>query len=138
MQTVLVPVRYPMSEHSVRTLTEAVRVADERDAELLVLHVNLFQSGREVSRHDLKAAVEAEVGRLPNARYLVDRAFIVEEQILEEIVAEDPDVVVLGHKQLGRWRRLVNRMLDDPDIAAYLQEHGDTEFVIVEAEGAEA
>lgn len=132
METVLVPVRYPLSEHSARTLSKAVEVAKERDAELLVLHVSLYQNGAEITRQDLKNAVEAEVGRLSNVRYLVDRAFIVEDQILKEIVSEDADIIVLGHKQLGRWRRAVNRMLDDPDIAEYLQQQVDAEFVIVE------
>lgn len=132
MSTVLVPVRFPLSDHSAHTLSKAIEVAEERDAELAVLHVNLYQNGEEVTRPQLKAAIEAEFGRLPNARYLVDRAFIVEDQIMDEIVAEDPDVVVLGHKQLGRWRRAVNRLLDDPDIAEYLQEHIDVEYVIVD------
>lgn len=132
METVLVPVRYPLSEHSTRTLKKAVSIAEDRDAELLVLHVSLYQNGTEITRQELKTAVEAKVGRLTNVRYLVDRAFIVEDQILKEIIAEDADVVVLGHKQLGRWRRAVNNLLDDPDIAQYLQEQVDTEFVIVE------
>lgn len=133
METVLVPVRYPLSDHSIRTLSKAVEEANERDAELLVLHVNLYQNGTEVTRGELKAAVQAEVGPLSNVRYLVDRAFIVEEQILKEIVNEDADVVVLGHKQLGRWRRTVNQLLDDPDIAQYLQQQVDTEFIVVES-----
>lgn len=133
METVLVPVRYPLSEHSARTLQRAVEIADERDAELVVLHVSLYQQGEGVTRHQLKSGVEAEVGRLSNARYLVDRAFIVEDQIMDEIIAEDADVVVLGHKQLAPWRRAINRLLDDPDIAEYLQENVDVEFVIVEA-----
>ncbi len=134
MVIVLVPVRYPISSHSKGTLERAIKVAEERDAELVILHVDLYQDPQEVTRFDLKRAVESEFGRLPNARYLVDRAFIVEDQILEEIVAEDADVVVLGHKQLGRWRRAINRMVDDPDIAEYLQQQIDAEFVIVEDE----
>lgn len=133
METVLVPVRYPLSSHSARTLRKAVEVADKRGAELIILHVDLYQNGSEVTRNDLKEAVQAEMGRIPNARYLVDRAFLVEEQILEEVVAEDPEIVVLGHKQLGRWRRALHRLRDDPDIAEYLQREVDTEFVIVEA-----
>ncbi|MFP4589887.1 MAG: universal stress protein [Halobacteriales archaeon] len=133
MTTVLVPVRYPLTEHSRRTLEKAIDVAEDRGAELVVLHVSLYHYGEEVTGRELKAAVESEFGRLPNARFHVDRAFIVEDQILEEIVAEDADVVVLGHKQLGRWRRAINRLVDDPDVAEYLQDKVDVEFVIVEA-----
>lgn len=131
MTTVLVPVRFPISEHSAHTLSKAIEVAEERDAELVVLHVNPYQNREEVSRYQLKSAVEERFGPLPYARFHVDRAFIVEDQIMDEIITEDPDVVVLGHKQLGRWRRAVNRLLDDPDIAEYLQEHIDVEYVIV-------
>ncbi|WP_197409713.1 universal stress protein, partial [Haloferax profundi] len=46
MTRVVVPVRYPLSRHSRATLEEAVRVARERDAELTVLHVDLYQSNR--------------------------------------------------------------------------------------------
>ncbi|MFW6448912.1 MAG: universal stress protein [Halobacteriota archaeon] len=133
MTKVLVPVRYPLSPHSKRTLEKAIDEAEDREAELVVLHVSLYHHGDEVTRRELKAAVEGEFGRLPNARFLIDRAFIVEDQILEEIVAEDADVVVLGHKQLGRWRRAINRLVDDPDVAEYLQDKVDVEFVIVEA-----
>jgi len=89
MTLVVVPVRYPLTAHSAATLREGVRVADERDADLRVLHVDLFQQGGGVSRQDLKRAVERRIGRLDRARYAVRRGFLVEETILEEAVAED-------------------------------------------------
>jgi hypothetical protein len=48
MTRVLVPVRYPLSRHSKATLEAALDVARERDGELTVLHVDLYQNGREV------------------------------------------------------------------------------------------
>lgn len=131
MSSVLVSVRYPLSEQSTRTLAEAVEVAGERELDLVVLHVDLYQNGRDITRRDLKREVEAELGHLPNARYLVVHGFIVEETILKEILNEQPDVVVLGHKQLSRWRETINRLFDDPNIANYLQQQLDCEFVIV-------
>jgi len=68
---VVVPVRYRLSRHSERTLRRAVRVAEERDAELTVLHVDLYQNGRKVTRTDLKRAVEDSVGELDGTRYAV-------------------------------------------------------------------
>ena len=44
MSLVVVPVRYPPSSHSAATLREAVRVAEERDADLTILHVDLYQN----------------------------------------------------------------------------------------------
>ena len=129
MTLVLVPVRYPLSEHSRATLSEAVSIAEERNASLTVLHVNLYQNSGHISRRDLKRAVEAAVGRFENARYLVRTGFLVEETILEEAIAEDADVVVIGEKQAGRWRRMIRRLVDDPDVERYLREELDSEVV---------
>lgn len=125
------PVRYPLSERSTRTLREAVELADERDAELTVLHVALYQEGRKVSRRDLRAAVEGAVGERPNTRFVVRRGFIVEETILEEAVETDTDVVVVGDRQAGRLRSFVRRVFDGPDVQRYLRHALDCEVVTV-------
>lgn len=126
---VVVPVRYPLSSHSERTLRRAVDVADEMSAELTVLHVNLYQNGRRVTRRDLKAAAESAVGRIPDARYVVREGFIVEETILDEVAAERADVVVIGGKQVGRWRSTIQRLIGDPDVESYLREELDCRVV---------
>ncbi|USZ68190.1 universal stress protein [Halorussus salilacus] len=131
MTRVVVPVRYPLTEHSRRTLSEAIRVADEREASLTVLHVNLYQRGRDVSRTQLKRAVESAVGRIPRSRYVVREGFLVEETILEEVAADEADVVVIGHKQVGRWRRMFRKLTADPDIESFLREKLDAEVVTV-------
>ncbi|MFB6303645.1 MAG: universal stress protein [Haloferacaceae archaeon] len=131
MTLVVVPVRYPLSRHSRATLAEAVDIAADRDADLTVLHVSLYQDGRDVSRADLKRAVEREFGAIDRARYVVRRGFIVEETILEEVAETDADVVVIGHKQAGRWRRMLRRILDEPDVEAFLREHLDSTVVTV-------
>ena len=131
MTTVLVPVRYPLSNHSASTLEKAVDLATELEAELIVLHVNLYQNGDHVTRTQLKRAVESVVGPLPFVRYSITQGFIVEETILEEIASEKADVVVIGHKQLSRWRRAFNRLVDDPDIADYLGKNVDCEVHVV-------
>ncbi|WP_135830115.1 universal stress protein [Halorussus halobius] len=133
MTQVVVPVRYPLTGHSKRTLAEAVRIAEERDAALTVLHVNVYQRGREVTRTTLRRAVEAEFGRLANARYVVREGFLVEETILDEVAAEDADVVVIGHKQASRWRRALRRLSSDPDVETYLRRKLDAEIVTVGA-----
>jgi len=135
MTLVVVPVRFPPSSHSAATLREAVRVAEERDADLTVLHVDLYQNSGGVSRSDLKRAVETRIGSLDRARYVVRRGFLVEETILEEIVAEKADVVVIGSKQAGRWRRMVQKLLSDPDIDSFLRSELDCTVITVEANG---
>jgi nucleotide-binding universal stress UspA family protein len=133
MTLVVVPVRYPLSRHSRATLAEAIRIADERDADLTILHVDLYQEGREVTRTDLKRAVEAEFGRIDYARYVVRRGFLVEETILDEVAAENADIVVIGSKQVSRWRRTFSRFLDDPDIDQFLREKLDCDVITVSA-----
>ncbi len=135
MTLVVVPVRYPLTSHSRATLSEAVRVARERDAELTVLHVDLYQSSRGITRADLKRAVEGEFGPVDRTRYVVRRGFLVEETILEEVAAEGADIVVIGSKQAGRWRRMLRRFLDDPDIESYLREKLDCTVITVRADG---
>lgn len=134
MTLVVVPVRYPLSNHSKATLSEAIRIAEERDAALTVLHVALYQNQKNVSRMDLKRAVERELGSPTSVRYVVRRGFIVEETILEEVAAEEADVVVIGSKQAPRWRRTLRRFIDDPDIESFLREKLDCEVVTVKAE----
>lgn len=121
MTLVVVPVRHPLSEHSQNTLREAIRLAEQHDADLTVLHVNLYQNDRRVSRSDLRRAVEREFGKLERARYVVREGFLVEETILDEVVGEEADFVVIGRKQTNRWRRMIRSLVDDPDVEAYLR-----------------
>ena len=131
MTLVVVPVRYPLSRHSKATLEEAVRIADERDADLTVLHVDLYQDNRGVTRAELKTAVEREFGSLDRTRFVVRKGFLVEETILEEVAAEGADIVVIGTKQASRWRRMLQRFLDDPDIETFLREKLDATVITV-------
>jgi nucleotide-binding universal stress UspA family protein len=130
-EVVVVPVRYPLSEHSERTLRRAFEIADDRDAALTVLHINLYQQGKDVQLTDLKHAVERKFGYLENTRYAIRDGFVVEESILEEVASEGADVVVIGHKQKGRWRRMLNKLFDNPDIEAYLRQRLDIEIETV-------
>ncbi len=129
MTQVVVPVRYPLTEHSRATLEEGIRVAEERNADLAVVHVNLYQQGRRISRHDLKRTVEDEFGHLPRTRYVVRSGMLVEETILDEIAAQKADVVVIGKKQAGRWRSMIRRLVDDADVERFLREEVDCEVV---------
>ena len=129
MTLVVVPVRYPLTEHSRATLSKALDVAEENDADLTVLHVNLYQNDRHVTRTELKQAVEREFGRLDRARYVVRQGFLVEETILDEVAEEAADFVVIGRKQASRWRKMVRRLVDDPDVEQYLRGELDCEVI---------
>lgn len=133
MTLVVVPVRYPLTRHSRATLAEAIRIAEEEDADLTVLHVDLHQDSHGVTLSELKHAVEAEFGVLDRVRYAIRRAFLVEEAILEEVVEEDAEIVVIGDKQVGRWRRMLGRVLDHPDVGSFLRTELDCTLITVDA-----
>lgn len=136
MTLVVVPVRYPLTDHSKATLREAIRISTEREAELSIFHVDLYHDSNNVTRTELKKAVEREFGELDQARYVVRRGFLVEETILEEVVAENADVVIIGSNQVGQWRRMVRKLLSDPDIGSYLKQKLDCTVITVGADGA--
>jgi len=129
MTQVVVPVRYPLSKHSRATLRRAIEIADREDASLTVLHVNLYQSPKRVSRADLKAAVEDAFSPPSQTRYLVRTGILVEETILDEIAQLRADVVVIGEKQASRWRQMIRRIANNPDIEEFLQNQVDAKVV---------
>lgn len=131
MSRVLVPVRYPPTGRSLRTLERAVAVAEERDADLTVLHVDLYQAPGTVSRIELRRAVVDTLGTLPRARYVVRKGFLVEEAIREEAASEGADVVVIGGRRTGRLHRLLRRALDGPRVDQLLADSLDCEVVTV-------
>jgi nucleotide-binding universal stress UspA family protein len=135
MTQVVVPVRYPLTSHSRATLAEAIRIADSEDTALTVLHIDLYQDGGRVTRSMLKDEVETAFGTLADTRYTVRRGLLVEESILEEIAAEGADIVVIGKKQVSRWRSMVRRLLDNPDIEQFLHDELDCQVVTVSVDG---
>ncbi|WP_048075505.1 universal stress protein [Haloquadratum walsbyi] len=137
MTRVVVPVRYPLTEHSQATLAEAISIARERTAELTVLHVDLYQQGDDVTRAELKHAVETAFGSIGRARYVVRRGFLVEETILEEVAADDADIVIIGSKQVSRWRQMLRRVIDDPNIESYLKDKLECAVITVEHDSIE-
>ncbi|MFB6114229.1 MAG: universal stress protein [Halodesulfurarchaeum sp.] len=132
MTRVVVPVRFPLTEHSRQTLAAAIDITEaQEDGELTVLHVNPYQTETRVTRTDLKRAVERSFGSLPHVRYVVRRGFLVEQSILEEVASQDADVVVIGDKQISRWRRSLRRLLGEPDIESFLRRELDCDLRIV-------
>lgn len=131
MKRILTPVRFPLNQHSKQTLREAISIAEEHDAHLTILHVDLYHDGRRVHRRQLKRAVEDAFGPLPHARFVVRSAFLVEETILNEVVGERADAVVIGKRQVKRWRSMIRDLIGDPNIERFLRDELDCQVITV-------
>lgn len=131
MTRLVVPVRYPLTKRSRRTVSEAFSIAEDYDAEMTVLHVNLYQNGRRITQGDLQRAVEAEFGRVPHAEYVVRAGFLVEETIIDEVTGENADIVVIGRLRPSRWLRILRRVLPEPDVEAVLKDRLDCRVIAV-------
>lgn len=133
---VLVPVRYPLTKNSKSTLARGFEIAEEKpDSEVVVLHVNLFQEMEDVSRTELRDAVEKELGDSindANVTYVLREGFLVEESILEVAANIKADVIVIGRNRSGRLRRAMRRLVGiDPDIEAFLKDKLDIKLEVV-------
>ena len=53
------------------------------------------------------------------------------QSILDEVAGERADIVVVGHKQAGRWRRAICRLTKNPDIESFLKERLDCTVITV-------
>jgi nucleotide-binding universal stress UspA family protein len=138
MTLVVVPIRYPLTAQSRATLATAHEVAETHDRVLAVLYVNGSPGGRRVSHDMLKHAVETALSPLPTARYASQSGLFVEETILEEVREQEADIVVIGTQQIGRVRRLLRRILGQPDIERLLRERIECENVLAPASSISA
>lgn len=131
--TILVPIRYPLTDQSARTLAAAGRIAhDNAPADLRVLHVNLYQNGGRIRTTDFARAISSTLDGV-EASVTTRRGFLVEEVILEEATQIDADVIVVGATTQPLWRRLLRRLLqNDPDISSFLRDRVPNGIEIME------
>jgi hypothetical protein len=131
--TILVPIRYPLTTRSIRTLEYASQLADRCDVnELTVLHIDLLQQMRFTTPEEISEAITPVIPDQSVSVY-VNRSFLIEEAILEEAESIEADIVVLGKCQKALWRRCLNRLVgNDPDIVSFLCTHTGAEIVVVE------
>lgn len=133
MTRLVVPVRYPLTNRSKRTVAEAFSIAADSDAEMTVLHVNLYQNGRTITQADLQSAIETEFGSVPHTTYVVRAGFLVEETIIDEVTGENADIVVIGQLHPSRWQRLLRRVFPEADLEAVLKDRLDCPVIAVAA-----
>lgn len=137
--TILVPIRYPLTDASARTLAVAGRLAAERTpADLVALHVNLFQVDERVQTGELTDAI-SNVLEGVDANVVTRRGFFVEEIILEELEGLGADLVVVGADRRSLWRRLLGRLTrDDPVVGPFLRSNAADGVEVVEVDTAAA
>ncbi|AEN06541.1 universal stress protein [Halolamina sp.] len=135
--TILVPIRYPLTDQSTQTLAAAGRLAhDHTPADLRVLHVNLYQTGDDTQTTELTRAISSTLDGV-EASVITRQGFLVEEVILEEASQIDADIVVVGTNQQATWRRLLRRLLqNDPNVGTFLRDHTTKDTDIMEVDTA--
>ncbi|MEF8937288.1 universal stress protein [Halobacteriaceae archaeon SHR40] len=135
--TILVPIRYPLTEQSARTLATAGRLArDHTPVDLTVLHVNLHQRGTTAQKREITRAVSSTLDGV-DASVMIRQGYLVEEEILEEATQLDADIIVVGTNQQATWRKILSRTLgNDPEVGDHLRENTTADTEIVEVDTA--
>lgn len=133
--TILVPIRYPLTEQSTRTLAAAGRLAqDNAPAELRVLHVNLYHTRDSARTTELTHAISATLDGV-KASVVTRRGFLVEEVILDEATDIDADFVVVGASPYANWRHYLRRVLGNgPRVGPYLREQTSDSTQVLEVD----
>lgn len=133
--TILVLIRYPLNDESARNLAIASRLATQQaPADVLVLHVNLFQTNGNIQTEELTHAISAVLDNV-EATVLTRRGFFVEETILTEADAVNADVIVVDADRKAMWRRVIRRLIrDEPAVGSYLHTHTTEDTEIIEVD----
>jgi nucleotide-binding universal stress UspA family protein len=133
--TILVPIRYPLTDHSSQTLAAAGRLAQNHaPATIRVLHVNLMQNNGSIQTAELTRAISSVLDGV-EASVFTRRGFLVEKVILEEANQLGADIVVVGSDPRSRGRRFIRRLLgNDPAIASFLHQNLSDEVEVVEVD----
>jgi nucleotide-binding universal stress UspA family protein len=131
--TILVPIRYPLTARSTRTLEHASQLADDCDAkQLIALHIDLLQHGQVTTPEEIHEAIAPAIPDQSVSVY-VTRSFLLEKAILEEAETINADVIVLGKSRKVPWRRVLDRIVGTgPDVVPFLSKYTTAEIVVVE------
>lgn len=135
LTTILVPIRYPLTDESARTLAAAGRLAhDHAPTDLRILHVNLHQTRDATQTTDITRAISSVLDDV-EASVTTRQGFLVEEVILEEATQIDANIIVVGANQQPTWRRLLRRLLrNDPEVSSFLRDHTAVDTEIMEVD----
>lgn len=137
LTTILVPIRYPLTDRSAQTLAAAGRLAhDHTPADLRVLHVNLYQKRDKTQTRELTRAISSTLDDV-EASVTTRQGFLVEEVILEEASQIDTDIIVVGANEQAIWRKILSRVLQNgPAVGPFLRENVPIDTEIMEVDTA--
>lgn len=127
---ILTPLRFPIVDQNRRTVERAGAIAREHHGELVVLHINLAEYGRQVSEDQLEDEIQEEVGGL-DVGYLVREGEDLEGALIDEIERLEPDIVVMGERDESEWERDLARSTGEMDLDEYLRDRYDCEIEVV-------
>ena len=131
--TLLVPLRYPLTEHSTQTLAYAQDLTSdtaEEDVHLFILYVNVFQQHDNVQEAEIRRAITPLLKEVPFT-VLTRGGFLVEEIILDEAQNLDADYIVVGKNQRPWWLRIPSRLLgNDLKLASFLQKNTESNITV--------
>ncbi|OKY77220.1 MAG: Nucleotide-binding protein UspA family [Candidatus Methanohalarchaeum thermophilum] len=130
IRRILTPIRFPIKYQNKRTLEKAMELSKEHEAELVILHVNLFQNGDTITEAELMREIRDKVGNF-EASLVIKEGFLVEESILEEIVRVDPDLVVVGRKEKSVWNKITRKFMGTKRVDHFLKENCECEVISV-------
>jgi K+-sensing histidine kinase KdpD len=110
---------------------------DHAPADLIVLHVNLYQNRDNTRTEELTQAISSTLDGV-EASVVTRRGFLVEEVIPTEATQTDADYVVVGSNQKTSWRKLLSRLLqNDPAVSSYLHKNSADEVEIIGVDAAD-
>lgn len=133
--TILVPIRYPLTDVSSRTLAAAGQLAqDHSPAHIHALHVNLMHHNGSIQTPELTRAI-SNVLEDVEASVIINRSYLVEEAILIESRQLGADIIVVGADQSSTWRRIFRHVTGNgPAIGEFLREKTTNDTHVVEVD----
>ncbi|WP_226041445.1 universal stress protein [Natrinema sp. DC36] len=128
----MVPIRYPLTGTSIRTLEHANDLVKSEDiSEVYVLHINIFQNGENYNRYEISRAISPFFEDC-NPTVVTRNGFLVEKLIATEAIDIGADIIVIGENKNPTWKRVLSRIFgNNPDVGSYLREQTPAKVTVV-------
>lgn len=128
----MIPIRYPLTDASIRTLKHASELAkSDNISDVYVLHINIFQNGENFNRYEISRAISPFFEDC-NPTVVTRNGFLVEKAIATEALDLGADIIVIGKNQNSTWKRILSKIFgNNPDVGSYLRERTPAKVKVV-------